>query len=180
MQAATSSATFTTGDGRHGLVRPATREDATPCLAIVREATMMRPRTIMTVTEELWGVREWRKRMLSLGDSGIALIAEVEGKVVGLLGANRGDRTAVRHVAELGITVAEAYRGIGAGRALMRAFEEWSRSLGIERLVLSVYDGNEAAEGLYRSMGYEVEGRERRAVKFPEGYRDVVKMAKLL
>ncbi len=180
---ATSSAAarpFTTKDGRDGLTRPAQRGDAAGCLAIVREATMMRPRTIMTTTGELWGVREWRRRMLGLGRDGITLVAEVEGVVAGLLGAARGERPVTRQDAELGITVAELYRGVGVGRALMDAFEAWARAGGVERAVLGVYDHNDFARALYESMGYQVEGVERRGVKFPEGYVDTVRMAKFL
>ncbi|GAC1412003.1 MAG: GNAT family N-acetyltransferase [Actinomycetota bacterium] len=174
------SQSFVTKDGRPGVVRPAQRSDAAPCLVIVEEATRMRPRTIMTMTNELWSVREWRRRMLDQGDLGITLIAQVQDEVAGLLGAARGDRPVTRHVAELGITVAGRFRGIGVGRALMHGFELWATSLGIERAVLGVYDTNAPARALYEAMGYIVEGVERRSVKFPDGYADTVRMAKLL
>lgn len=182
MRAATSSPAreFAAKDGRAGLVRPARRSDAVPCLAIVREATMMRPRSIMTTTEELWSVREWRRRMLGQGERGITLVAEVAGTVAGLLGVARGDRRVVWHVAELGITVGAAYRGIGVGRALMLGCEDWARAGGVERLELGVYEHNEHARRLYDSMGYNVEGVERANVKFPEGAVSTVRMAKFL
>ncbi|MHB8513433.1 MAG: GNAT family N-acetyltransferase [Actinomycetota bacterium] len=180
LRADTSSSSFKTKDGRIGLVRPAQRGDARACLRIVLEATMMRPRTIMTMSDELWNEREWRRRMLDLGDQGITLVASIEGTVVGMLGASRGDRRVTRHVAELGITVSSDYRGIGVGRALMNAFEPWARSNGIERSVLGVYTTNDRARALYESVGYVVEGIERGSVRFPEGYADTIRMAKQL
>ncbi|HEX9697520.1 MAG TPA: GNAT family N-acetyltransferase [Actinomycetota bacterium] len=184
MRADTSSKaprrTFTTRDGRSGLVRPAQRSDAAACVAIVKEATTMRPRTIMTMTDEVWGVREWRKRMLGQGDRGISLVAEVDGRVVGLLGAVRGDRPVTSHGAEFGITVAAAYRGGGVGRAMLEALEDWARAHGVWRLVLGVFESNEGARGLYESLGYEAEGVERRVVAFPDGTVDVLRMSKFL
>lgn len=171
---------FTTRDGRAGSVRAARRGDARACIDIVREATRMRPRTIMTTTEEVWGLREWRARMLGQGDRGVTLVAEVGGDIVGLLGAARGDRPVTAHVAELGITVAERARGAGVGRALMEAFEDWARAHGVTRLVLGVYDTNDTARRLYESLGYEIEGVERQSVKFPDAVHDTIRMAKFL
>lgn len=171
---------FTTRDGRAGVIRPARRSDAAACIAIVREATMMRPRTIMTTTDEVWGVREWRARMLGLGERGVTLVADIGGDVAGLLGAARGDRPVTAHVADLGITVAERYRGQGVGRALMEGLEDWARARGVTRLVLGVYDTNDVARRLYDSLGYEVEGVERQSVKFADATHDTIRMAKFL
>lgn len=140
----------------------------------------MRPRTIMTMTDEVWGVREWRKRMLGQGERGITLIAEVEGVVVGLLGAVRGDRPVTAHGAEFGITVAAAYRGSGVGRAMLESLEDWARAHGVWRLVLGVFESNVEARGLYESLGYENEGVERQAVAFPDQTVDVLRMSKFL
>jgi RimJ/RimL family protein N-acetyltransferase len=175
-----SPASFGTKDGRAAIIREARPADAKPCIDIVREATTMRPRTIMTMTNEVWGVREWRRRMLNLGSHGVTLVAEIDGVVTGLLGAARGERPATKHGLEVGITVGEPFRGIGVGRALMESAESWARAHQIERMVLGVYDGNPIARSLYESLGYEVEGIERRNVKFPEGYRDTIRMAKFL
>jgi RimJ/RimL family protein N-acetyltransferase len=172
--------TFKTKDGRSGLVRHAKASDARPVLAIVREATMMRPRTILTTTGEVWTPRKWRHNMLGLGDRGASLVAEVAGEVAGIAGVLRGDRPAVRHVAELGITIGSTHRGIGVGRALMGGIERWARLAGMAKLVLGVFDANVEARGLYEKLGYAIEGIERDAVRFPEATFDLVKMAKTL
>jgi putative acetyltransferase len=113
----------------------------------------MHPHTIMTLPHEVWGRREWRRRMLGQGDMGVTLVAEVEGRVAGLLSASRGDRPVTRHVAEFGITVGSAYRGVGVGRALIEAFEDWARRHRVDRCVLGVYATNEQARHLYESLG---------------------------
>ena len=52
------------------------------------------------------------------------------------------------------ITIDEAERGRGFGRAAMLALEEEVRALGFAKLGLNVWGGNEVARSLYRSLGY--------------------------
>lgn len=52
------------------------------------------------------------------------------------------------------ITIDEAERGRGHGRAAMVALEAEARALGFERVTLNVWGGNDVARGLYRSLGY--------------------------
>ena len=52
------------------------------------------------------------------------------------------------------ITIDEAHRGAGLGRAAMAAYEQAAREQGFERLELNVFGGNERARGLYRSLGF--------------------------
>src|SRR5438132_6782836 len=107
---------FTTKDGRAGVVRPTRPRDAKACLAIVWEATNERPRTLMTSPEEFWSPRQWRKHRRDWGPDGVWLVAEVDGRVVGNLGCDRGRRPRERHVAEFGVTVSADHRGVGVGR----------------------------------------------------------------
>lgn len=171
---------FTTKDGRPGVVRTAKPGDAKACLAVVWEATNERPRTLMTSPEEFWTPRQWRKHRRGWDQDGVWLVAEVEGKVCSSLGAERGKRPRERHVAEFGITVGKAYRGAGVGRAMLEALEVWAREVGVERIQLRVFDTNTNARALYERMGYADEGTERLAVKFPDEYIDAVRMAKIL
>jgi putative acetyltransferase len=171
---------FTSKDGRTGVVRPALPGDAKACLAIVWEATIERPRTLMTSRDEFWSPRQWRKHRRDWSADGVWLVAELGGRVVGNLGCERGRRPRERHACEFGVSVATAARGIGVGRALLNTLETWAREQGVERIMLRVFDTNVRARGLYESMGYLNEGIERNAVKFPDEYIDAVRMAKLL
>jgi len=172
--------TFTTKDGREGVVRPARPRDARACLAIVWEATQERPRTLMTSPDEFWSARAWRKHRRDWDADGVTLVAEVDGKVVANLGSERGRRSRERHLAEFGVTVGRAYRGIGVGRALLEALEVWAHEAGVEKIVLRVFESNARARSLYERFGYVSEGVERRAVKFPDEYIDAVRMGKFL
>ena len=52
------------------------------------------------------------------------------------------------------VTVAEAERGRGYGRAAMLAIEDEARRLGFAKLGLNVWGGNEIARSLYRSLDF--------------------------
>jgi len=52
------------------------------------------------------------------------------------------------------IEIDDEQRGRGFGRAAMLALEDEVRALGLPRIALNVFGGNEVARGLYRSIGY--------------------------
>jgi GNAT superfamily N-acetyltransferase len=52
------------------------------------------------------------------------------------------------------VEIDEEFRGRGLGRAAMVFAEEEARRLGIAKVALNVFGGNEVARGLYVSLGY--------------------------
>ena len=104
----------------------------------------------------------------------------MEGAIGGGFSIHRRGMLANRHVAEFGIFLVDAFRGAGIGRRLLEICEIWARIHGVLRIEMPVFAHNERAQRLYRSMGYEIEGYERRAIRFPEGFVDEIRMAKLL
>lgn len=52
------------------------------------------------------------------------------------------------------LVVDERCRRQGVGRALMEAATEWAEDRGVSQVVLTVWQGNEAAQHLYRELGY--------------------------
>jgi RimJ/RimL family protein N-acetyltransferase len=128
--------------------------------------------------KELWKPKEWRRHRLSWGPTGVTLVAEVDGTVVGILTCERGFRAVTRHNGEFGITISASARGISVGRAMLKTLEIWAREHGVTRIALGVFPHNERARALYRSLGYEEEGVERAGMNFPEGEQDVIRMSK--
>ncbi|GLF94067.1 GNAT family N-acetyltransferase [Streptomyces yaizuensis] len=64
-----------------------------------------------------------------------------------------------RHVLQIqGFAVAEAARGRGVGRALLRAAADEARRRGAVRMTLRVLAHNAPARALYEAEGYVVEG----------------------
>jgi RimJ/RimL family protein N-acetyltransferase len=65
-------------------------------------------------------------------------------------------------VADLGMAVADGWRGQGVGRALMTAAIDFARDHGAHKVTLQVWPHNTRAIALYEKFGFEHEGRLRR------------------
>jgi RimJ/RimL family protein N-acetyltransferase len=85
-------------------------------------------------------------------------VAEDEGRIVGRLSLSRDPHPASRHVADLGLMVAESHRRRGVGTMLLEQGVAWARSAEIRKLELHVFPWNEPALALYTSFGFEREG----------------------
>ena len=109
------------------------------------------------------------------------LVAEApEAGVVGRLSIARDPHPASRHVADVGLMVAESFRRRGVGRALMEAAEEWAGSIGVRKIELHVFPHNGGALALYERLGYEREGLRRAHYRRGRDFVDAILMAKVL
>jgi GNAT superfamily N-acetyltransferase len=108
-------------------------------------------------------VAEFLQRRLDELDGEI-LVAEVDGRVVGAVGAavatapDPGGVLRSVPTIDLGISVAEGWRGRGIGEALMRAAEAWAREQGIDRIILDLAVANDRARRFYERLGYRTYG----------------------
>lgn len=109
-------------------------------------------------------------------DDALSLVAEMDGRLVGALGANLR-----RGVAELGMFVGGNWRGHGVGSALLASFLDWATELGAHKAALQVWPHNEAAIALYEKFGFLEEGRLRRHYRRRNGELwDAIEMGRVL
>ena len=88
------------------------------------------------------------------------LLALVDGKLAGTAGIDRiGAYDKVRHRASFGISIDQAYWGLGIGRALLNACIECAKSAGYTQLELDAVADNKRAIALYESAGFTEYGR---------------------
>lgn len=98
--------------------------------------------------------------LLSRSDYGI-VVAEERGIVLGLGAAHvfpvlHAERPVTLITA---LVVAEAARGRGVGRALVGHLEEFARSQGCTRIVVTTANHRAAAHAFYERLGYTFSGR---------------------
>ncbi|AZQ34264.1 GNAT family N-acetyltransferase [Streptomyces cyaneochromogenes] len=88
------------------------------------------------------------------------LVAELDRRIVGYVRLGFPTSLAVNaHVRQIqGLAVADEARGLGVGRALIRAAVEEARRRGARRITLRVLGHNTPARKLYESEGFVVEG----------------------
>lgn len=104
-------------------------------------------------------------------------VAEVDGRIAARLSLSRDPHPSSRHVADLGLMVAEQYRRQGIGRALLDEAVAWARVSGIRKLELHVFPWNEPAIALYESFGFEQEGYRKAHYERAGEYVDAILMA---
>lgn len=87
-------------------------------------------------------------------------------ELYGIVGLERERRAKNRHKGTVvGMYVAPEVAGQGVGRALLDALVAHARAEGIESLVLTVTEGNAAAERLYAAAGFRSFGIEADAIR---------------
>ena len=89
---------------------------------------------------------------------GTLVMADAGGELVGTLNI----KLLPYGVAELGMMVADGWRGRGVGSALLEAAVDWARNNGAHKVALQMWPHNERARALYEKFGFEVEGLLRR------------------
>lgn len=166
-------------------IREATPGDAAALLAHLKALVAEPGINIPLAPDEVTTTLDQEKAILEdFEDSPSAtmLVAEVPGDgIVGELSLRAiSPRRAVRHVATLGMSVKHGWRGKGVGRMLMAAALEWAPTAGIKRIELYVYERNAPALELYKSFGFEIEGRRKQFIREGDTYLDDYVMARLL
>jgi putative acetyltransferase len=125
-------------------------------------------------------VETWQERLKKSDANRILLVAEINGAVVGTAGLHLEPGMRRRHVAGIGIGVADPYVGRGVGTALFSELTKLADNwLGLLRLELEVFVDNEPALALYRKFGFEIEGTHRASALRNGVYTDVYSMARL-
>jgi putative acetyltransferase len=159
-------------------VRPAGPGDATALVALAEEVGSEDGRWILA-TDTWRSVSDERRylRTVQRHPDAAVFVAEDDGRIVARLSLSRDPHPASKHVADLGLMVAERSRRQGIGRMLLDQAAEWARVSGISKLELHVFPWNAAALALYESFGFEREGYRKGHYARAGEYVDAILMA---
>ncbi|MBI2600157.1 GNAT family N-acetyltransferase [Candidatus Daviesbacteria bacterium] len=107
----------------------------------------------------------------------VQLVAICNQQIVGISAIDLRDRVE-QHIGIFGITLAKGFRGQGLGHKLMQAvIKEGIKKLPQLKLVtLEVYDINNIARSLYKSMGFKEYGCLPKGLKYKGKYFDRILM----
>lgn len=109
----------------------------------------------------------------------LTLVAVSDGDVVGYIRLKRGEGLGSL-VGEIStVAVRPDFQGRGIGRRLTEEVLGVADGFGLRRLRLTVHEDNDMAIRLYRRMGFEIEGREREAVRRGRGFIGLLIMGRL-
>ena len=89
----------------------------------------------------------------------LGFVAEAEGQITGY-GFLRffPGKPQKKTTCSLGVIVSDDFQGQGLGMKLMDAMIEKAKALGMKKIWLGTYTSNDKALGLYRKLGFQLEG----------------------
>jgi RimJ/RimL family protein N-acetyltransferase len=166
--------------GARWLIRPARAGEDAAALVALRDAVAAEGDLIAGAPGERTALEEGLLLGQLLTSGGLAVALEVEGEVVGQLLVARGRAPYESHRGDVSLAIRAEWRGMGLGRALLDTGVDWARAVGIAKLTLSVFPGNQRAVALYRAVGFVEEGVLRRHLRTDGGERDIAVMALFL
>ena len=160
------------------IVRPASPGDAHALVELAESVGREDGRWIL-------GTGPWRSvsderrylRTIDRHPDAAVYVAEDGTRIVGRLSLARDPHPASRHVADLGLMVAESHRRQGVGTMLLEQAVSWAREVRVRKLELHVFPWNESALRLYESFGFDREGYRRRHYVRGDEFVDAVLMA---
>ncbi len=158
-------------------IRPVHPNDAQALYAISKDPQVART-LLQLPSQELPQTEKW----LSSSQPGQhRLVAERNGRLVGILTLTQSHNPRRYHSADIGVMVAADAWGQGVGTALMEAgvnlADNW---LNLIRVELEVVSHNAAAIHLYEKFGFEIEGTRRMAVFGDGRFNDEHVMARII
>jgi RimJ/RimL family protein N-acetyltransferase len=130
----------------------------------------------MTVEEE----RQFLERCGATPGT-IAMAGFVDDAIVASLTFLVGFKSRTRHVGEVGMSVRQAFWGLGVGTAMAGTFIQWVRQEpSVTKVNLRVRTDNHRALAIYRRCGFSVEGTLRRDICVDGHYFDHYTMGLLV
>ena len=114
----------------------------------------------------------------------LAIVAVIEEKneqrIIGDASLKFYPQEALKHKAELGITVHDDYQNIGIGTALLQHILNIARIKKLKKVCLQVSTDNAKAICMYKKAGFEIEGKLCKESYINDKYRDEYRMALFL
>ena len=160
-------------------LRDAVPDDLPGILAIYNEVIATTTAVYTETPDDLAGRQAWFEARRQAGYP--VLVADEDGRVVGF--GSFGDWRAWPGYAgtvEHSVHVDAAYRGRGAGRAVVSALVERARGLG-KHVILGAIDADNAASlALHERLGFERAGRHREVARKFGRWLDLVFVQRLL
>ena len=140
----------------------ATLSDAQELLALHR-TILEEGRYFITSVTEFHNSLERQQglmRQLLSQENSCQLLVRQDERLVGMALIRGGFLLRMEHIGKLEIFLHADCRGEGIGRLLMEEALGWAREHALlSKIGLTVFEDNTRAVGLYRSMGFQIEGR---------------------
>jgi putative acetyltransferase len=117
-------------------------------------------------------------------DEVLAIVAVINEKdckrIIGTSSLRFDQHVALKHKAELGLTIHDDYQSMGIGTALLNHLLTVARGKKLKKVYLNVSAANKRAVHIYKKAGFVIEGKLCKESFVNHRYRDEYRMAILL
>lgn len=158
--------------GESCTVRNPERDDAQAWIdhayAVMQESdfTKTEPEDLVSSVQE----QETWFTTMNTNAGNLALLAEIDGHLVGILDCGAFKARRMSHVCAFAMSVRQQWWGQGVGTSLVQCLLDWSRTHPqIRKITMRALVKNERALALYKKFGFVVEGRFAQAIKTADG-----------
>jgi RimJ/RimL family protein N-acetyltransferase len=164
------------------LIREIKHDDAERFVNLIKQVENEAQFMLLGPGERKITPEEQEKRIVAMkkSDNSTIFIAEENNLPIGYLIAMGGNAKSNKYSLYLVIGILSQYRGHGVGTKLFEAVEKWAIERNVHRMELTVVTRNEAGIGLYKKMGFELEGTKRHSLYIDGEFIDEYLMSKLL
>lgn len=164
------------------VIREITVDDAERFLSLCKKLDQETKFMLYEPGEKHISMEEQRKQIKAVheAENQTILIAEESDELIGFITAVGRPYKRKRHAAHVVIGILQKHVHQGTGTRLFTAMEKWARKHEIHRLDFSVMVHNKAAIGLYKKMGFQIEGRMKDSLLVDGEYVDEYFMGKTL
>lgn len=163
---------LTLKDGRTAILRSGREEDARGALDYLLQCTG-ESEFVIRYPDECDFTEESERAFFAqtaASPNELALVALIDGKIVGTAGLHREPWRKVRHRADVAIALLKNSWGLGLGTAMLSMLIDTARTMdGLELLELSYVEGNARASALYEKLGFRATGIHRDAYRLSDG-----------
>jgi ribosomal protein S18 acetylase RimI-like enzyme len=150
------------------VIRPSVPADAEQ-LVLLQRALILGGAGMVLSSEQIPTKEEVAARFASYQGATVRLVAEVDGVIVGDAELKQLTPKHCAHVGVLAVGVHPRFQRRGIGRALMQHLIDHARTHGLKRLELYVRSDNQAAQALYRGLGFHHEATRARFIALDDG-----------
>ncbi|MFK7799482.1 MAG: N-acetyltransferase family protein [Aureispira sp.] len=166
------------------IIREATTQDALELNAVIGKIYGAST-TVLTSLEEFQSMDSLNSQLQRIyfyqnKTAYLLLVAEIDGRIVGTLDFSNGSRQRNAHTGDFRMGVDPAFQNLGIGRHMIRVMLDWAtKNPIIEKVKLTAFANNYNGLHLYKSLGFEEEGRGIQEIKMEQDiYLDVINMYK--
>jgi len=166
-------------------IRPANIEDVKQIFEFVKIIAVKETNNVISLPEEFSSTiadQEKWIRYYSENENALLLVAETEGKIVGVLDFKTHPKIRMSHSGEFGISILPEYQNQKIGSKMIEFLLQWTTTRPkIKKINLCVFHPNTRAIHVYKKLGFEIEGVQVGAVQISQGeFIDLVMMARVV